>query len=176
MTGNSSFTTPFPPLQDVRDGLASYNTALAAAADGGREQTSLKNGARAELSSLLRQLALYVQQASAGNEAAILSSGLGVRKTRQPAGVLPPPEWVTLRTNNVSGRFHLTCKPVRNARSYEVEARTSGDAAWTNRASYSSSRMVVEGLTPGVVYTFRVRPIGAAGPGGFSDPVSAMAV
>lgn len=177
MTGNTSFASPTPTLATVQAAITRFNGALATAAEGGRALTAAKNAAKAELIGLLRSLALYVQQTCNGDMAMLLSSGFQARKSPQRAGVLPPPQWMTLATNNVSGRFHVRCKKVMNASSYEVQAcnQPGAEEAWQDMGTYSSSRMVVVGFTPGLIYWVRVRGIGAAGPGGWCDPVSARA-
>jgi hypothetical protein len=45
----------------------------------------------------------------------------------------------------------------------------TGDGVWQAVKSVTASKFTVTGLTPGAVYAFRVRAVGAAGVGPWSD-------
>src|SRR6266513_5692934 len=60
LTSNPDYPTPTPTLATVTTALNAFTVAIADAATGGKEQTAIKIAKRAELVSLLRQLASYV--------------------------------------------------------------------------------------------------------------------
>ena len=53
MTGNANFTTPAPTLAVVQTANDKYSTALGKVVDGTKQDTILKNQARADLEDLL---------------------------------------------------------------------------------------------------------------------------
>ena len=178
MTGNGSYPNPVPAILAVQNAATTFADALTAAADGGRIKTAQKNAAREALLALLGNLALYVQQTCTDDLAVLLSSGFEARKVPQPAGTLPAPVGTTLLLGALSGVLDLRSKPVVNARSYEAQMTTdvNKEESWKDVGTFTSTRIALEDLTPGMTYWARVRAIGSWGPGAWSDPVSAMAV
>jgi hypothetical protein len=178
MTGNTHYPTPTPTIPVVQTAATAFQDTLAAATDGGKIKTAQKNAAREALLDLLRNLALYVQQHCQDDLATLLSSGFEARKEPQPAGVLPAPEGATLLNGTLTGTLNLRSKPVTNARSYEAQTTTDVNKAdsWDAVGTFTSTRIELADLTPGTTYWARLRAIGAAGPGAWSDAVSAMAI
>lgn len=126
----------------------------------------------------LRSLALYVQQECDGDLAVLLTSGFEANKAPTPAGVLPAPQQVTLTQGTLSGSLDLRGRPVPNAGAYEAQKTTSvaNPGSWESVQPATAARVTLEGLTPGTNYWARLRAIGAAGPGAWSEPVSAIAI
>jgi hypothetical protein len=178
MTGNAEFPNPTPSLASVQTSATAFQNALAEAKDGGPAKTAAKNAAREVLVDKLRSLALYVQQECAGDLAVLLSSGFEATKAPTPAGVLPAPQQVTLTQGTLSGSLDLRGRPVPNAGAYEGQKTTTIDNpnSWEPVDQTTAARMTVEGLTPGKTYWGRLRAIGSAGPGAWSEPVSAIAL
>jgi chitodextrinase len=79
-------------------------------------------------------------------------------------------------TNGASTTLTLNVEVVTNAKAYEVRQSTTA-GTWQDAGTYTQARrIVVEGLTPGTVYTFQVRAVGGAtGYSDWSDPISHMA-
>uniref|UniRef100_C6DYH9 Fibronectin type III domain protein n=1 Tax=Geobacter sp. (strain M21) TaxID=443144 RepID=C6DYH9_GEOSM len=79
-----------------------------------------------------------------------------------------------------SGEIFLKGAPVKYARSYDIdycEGDPSLEGSWKHHSVVAhASKMKVTGLTPGRVYWFRVRGIGANGPGPWSPYASLMAI
>jgi len=173
MTGNPNFTTPTPALASVTTALTAFNTATAdfvAATNAARLATVEKDNARLAVEALLTQLAGYVEAASAGDEAKILTAGMAVRSTAAPVGLLPAPINVLAVSTDTEGKIDLTWLAVAGASGYEVECRLHVDAAaWTKVKTVTASKLSVPDLTPGALYAFRVRAVGAAGAGPWSD-------
>ena len=178
MTGNAEYPTPVPTLASVQTSLTAFQDALAEAKDGGPSKTVAKNAAREVLVTKLRSLALYVQQACGDDLAVLLSSGYEATKSPTPAGVLPAPQQVTLTQGALSGTLDLRGRPVTNAGAYEAQKTATIDNpnSWESVDQVTAARMQLDGLTPGKTYWARLRAIGSAGPGAWSEPASAIAL
>ena len=122
--------------------IEAFQTALAAAADGGKLKTAEKNAAREALLDSLRSLALYVQQNCDNDMTKLLSSGFDPRKQPEPAGLLPAPQGVTLTPTGIHGEMSVRGSAVPNARAYEAQScndpGTSAD--WESQGTFSSAR------------------------------------
>jgi hypothetical protein len=175
MTGNAAYTDPVIPLTDLTAKVGVFHDALAAMAQGGTQATAYKNQVRAELIAMLKQLAYYVQNACNNDLSVLLSSGFQVASTNRTRLPLPQPA-ILLLTNPMSGQLGLRISPLANARSYEVRYQTGG-GSFVAAGTFTSTRgVVVNGLTPGVVYTLQVRGVGGStGYSDWSDPQSRMA-
>ena len=67
----------------------------------------------------------------------------------------------------------LTWKSVANSASYDVQMKNGApDAAYVMVGSSTRGKFTMPNLTPGAQYTFRVRALGSAGPGSWSNPVT----
>ena len=176
MTGNPSFTTPDPTLTAVGAALANFKSAMTAMQQGGTQATLARDAAREALTGLLRDLALYVQKQSKGDPAVMLSSGFDIYNTSgRSQSPLDTPA-ISGITNGTVGQLTLHVTPLDGARSYETQYCTA-DGVWKPAPISTQARNIdVPGLTPGTVYTFRVRGVGGStGFSNWSDPVSHMA-
>jgi len=173
LTGNAHFPTPTPTLASVTDAIDAYSVTLqtiAARQSALREAFTLKEQARAVVVQQLTYLANYVEIASQGNEAKIESAGMGVRSPAVPVGVPSMVTNLAAALSDFPGAVDLNRDPTTGANSYEVQCKLHEDAAqWTTFKIVTSSRITVDGLTPGSLYAFQVRAVGAAGPGPWSD-------
>lgn len=91
MTGNAQYPTPSPALKVVTTTVDALETAVHEALDGGKIAIATRNAARAEMLSLLRQLAAYVTGNCDAELVLLLGSGFEPVKTPSPVGVLPAP-------------------------------------------------------------------------------------
>ena len=175
MTGNAHYATSIPPLPVLSTGLAAFTSALAAAAGGGKALTAAKNEQRENLLAILRQLAAYVQGACLNDLSILLSSGFSATSTNHAQSPLAKPAILGI-TNGVSTTLTLNVTAVTNAKSYEVRLSTT-PGTWQDGGTYTQARrLVVPGLTPGLVYTFQVRAVGGAtGYSDWSDSITHMA-
>lgn len=173
MTGNANFATPLPPLADITTQQTAFKTALAAqkaAKTALAEATSAKDAARDALETVVTHLANYVEIAAAGDETKILSAGLQVRTPGTPVGNVAAPSDLAATAGDNEGEIELSCDPVSGASSYEWQCRLhEGSPPWQAVKTSTNSRITATGLTPGALYAFRARAIGAAGPGPWSD-------
>lgn len=173
MTGNANFTTPVPAVAAFTTATTNLNNALAAlAAVRTVAATAMTNKetARTALETLLAQRGSYVELTSGGDEAKIESAGFNVRSASAPVGVLAAPGNLVSTAGDNEGDVDLSWNRLRGAGSYEAESMVNTPpGAWQAVKTVTASRLAVTGLTPGTVYAFRVRAVGAAGPGAWSD-------
>lgn len=173
LTGNALFPDPQPDLVTIANAI----TALVLADDavlnnGGRQDYLARDQRMRELHSLLVLLAAYVQMQSRGDAEAILSTGFPLRKRPVPAGPLPAPGNLRAEASALSGIIKLHWARVRHRKLYEVQFRTNdpqGPGNWDALTQLSRNSCSATGLQSGVPYSFRVRAVGAAGPGPWSD-------
>ena len=187
MTGNADFPEPWPgnvpSLTQIRTELDAFQTELLATTAGDKTRIVARNAARSTLANDLTQLAFYVQTVAQGDDTKLATSGYPLRKplTRTQVFELPSaPSQLTLGRGVVSGMLVVRAGRVPGAGSYDVQI-TAGDptveANWAAAGSYKTCRrMELQGLTPGKVYSVRVRALGTAGPGAWTAPSSLMVV
>ncbi|MEA3186749.1 MAG: hypothetical protein QOD99_579 [Chthoniobacter sp.] len=178
MTGNTNFPSPTPALNVVETSFDAYTVAAADAVKGGVEATAIRNARRAELSSLLRQLANYVSATANGDLEILLSSGFPVQKpSRTPIGPLPAPDAPVVSQGPVSGSLSASSRPVRGASSYNWSiALESTPDVNVQTAQTTGARASFSGLTPGQVYLVSLNAVGSAGTSDWSDYGSLMVI
>lgn len=176
ITGNASYPTPLPPLATITTSVNGFETAVHDALDGGRIAIATRNAARAELLSLMRQLAAYVQGNCGADLVTLIGSGFDAVRAPSPVGVLPAPGNQRLGLTGMSGQLILRFDRVDNAANYSVQTATSPDGPWTDQDLSTSTRVMIDGLTPGKVYWARACANGSAGSSEWGGPATAMAV
>jgi hypothetical protein len=85
LTGNADYPNPMPTLATMSGALKAFELALSEASLGGIVLTAVKNAKRAELVSLVRQLANYVAVACQLDLASLLGSGFPIHKPTRSA-------------------------------------------------------------------------------------------
>ena len=174
MTDNTNFTTPDPALANVTAAKNAFIASIAKVQNGSKEDTVIKNNCRTTLETLLKNEADYVQRVSNGDEAIILSSGFDVNKKPGTVGQLAKPTTLTLKPGENRGTLWVSCDVVANASFYEfdyAEAPVTADSAWTQKTT-TKHKLLIEGLTSGKQYTFRVAGAGSDPSRVWSDDVS----
>jgi hypothetical protein len=175
-TGNDHYQTPSPALTVITTAVNALETAVHDALDGGKIAIATRNAARAEMLSLLRQLASYVTGNCNADLVVLLGSGFDAVKAPSPVGVLPAPENLRLSITGISGELFLRFDRVYSAANYSVQVATSPDGPWQDQALSTSTRVTLTSLTPGKVYWARAAANGTAGTSGWGGPATAMAV
>ena len=177
LTGNAKYPAPVPALAAVQtaiDALVAANAAVEKNA-GPTEHQERRVADRA-LRAVVKQLAGYVQTASAGDADTILTSGFEVVKRGGPIGELAPPTNLGTRVTDMSGRVSLKWSREYGADMHHVYMSTSNDPfKWELIGVTSKSRFAVDSLAPGTFYWFAVTAIGTAGETSMSEPCRAMA-
>jgi hypothetical protein len=176
LTNNPDYPTPTPTLVTVTAALNAFMVAIADAAAGGKEQTAIKIAKRAELVSLLRQLASYVGVTCGGDMAKLLSSGFPTQKpNRTPIGVLPAPNTPVVAPGALSGQLDAVSAPVFGAYTYNWRlALASAPTVYVQQLQTTAARNTFSGLTPGQIYRIQLNAVGSAGPSDWSDDGESM--
>lgn len=173
LSGNALFPDPRPPLANIEDAIAALVLADDAVVNnGGRQDHMARNQRMRELHFLLVLLAAHVQVQSKGDPEAILSAGFPLRKKPEPAGPLPAPGNLRAEATDLDGVIKLRWARVRHRVFYEVQFRSSdpqGQGNWEPLTQLSNNHCITSGWQSAVAYGFRVRAVGAAGPGPWSD-------
>lgn len=174
MTGNPNFPAPVPTLAALTTAINAAEAAQAAS-DAARQAALLKTTERNTAFDNMRGLAMslmgYAQAASGGDLAKLQS---GAWDVRDPAVPLTMTQVLGLAATagDMEGVVDLQWEAMRGAASYEVQisANPNDLASWTHKATVTSSTTSLTGLQSAVRCWFRVRAIGANGPGPWSDP------
>lgn len=178
MTKSPDYPSPTPTLATVTTALNDFTVAIANAAKGSKEETAIKNAKRAELVSLLRQLASYVGVTCGDDMAKLLASGFPTQKPqRSPIGVLPAPATPVVGPGKLTGELEALSEPVFGAYTYNWRiALSSAPNVFVQQVQTTASRHTFGGLTPGQVYSVQLNAVGSAGPSDWSDDGETMVV
>jgi hypothetical protein len=163
MTGNENYPSPVPTLDEVRAAIDAYNEAHALGFNSGMEKTFIKRTKRRELEDLLQSLAWYVQAHCRNDRTILLSSGFDPRRPRGPVGVLDRPSRFSVEDGYGPGSIKLRVAKISGASSYIFEYATmpvNDTTQWTTRVG-TARTCVIEGLSSGTRYAFRVAGAGA---------------
>lgn len=176
MTGNPQYPTPTPTLATMTTAVDAFETAVQDALDGGRLPIATRNAKRAELLSLTRQLASYVQGHCNEDLVLLLSSGFEAVKAKTPPYVPPAPENQRLEQTGKTGELALKFDRVSNAVNYSIQTATSPDGPWEDWGLSTKARVLITDLTAGKVYWARACANGSQGSSDFGGPATAMAL
>jgi hypothetical protein len=177
MTGNANFTTPLPPAANFTSARAAYAAALGAfntAQAAAKLATQNKDTARAALEAVLTARGNYVEltaNAAADPVAVIESAGFSSRAAKTPASVPDPVGNLSLTAGDNAGELDLQWDPANGAKTYDVQISPDPITAtsWLAQPSVTKSKAVILGLTSGAKMWVRVRGVGPAGLGAWSD-------
>jgi hypothetical protein len=176
MTGNTAFPTPVPTLANVVAARNAYLAAVTAGQDS-RLARSLRQKTRVALVVLLRQLAHYAEDASAGDRTVLMSSGFPMQQGRTPAGALAAPTQVRLVKGKTSGTAIARCRPIVRARAYQWRiALAATPTAWLPVVTTFAAHAAFDGLTPTTMYVVQVCAVGTAGVGDWSGTATVLVV
>jgi len=161
LKNNTLFPNLPVTLADLTALLAKFQQAQAASATGGQMATAALKEARDAVIGALRQVAGYIQSLGLTNESDVLSSGFDiVLPNKYPQTPLTTP--VVALDNSVSGQLQVGLQAVANAKAYQVQYST-GTGAWVDLGIFPNTRnIVITNLTPGTVYSVRVRAVGGS--------------
>lgn len=174
MTGNANFPTPNPTLASVQTRITAASaaiTAAIAAVTAARMANQEKRDALDAVDNDYRLLGLYVENAADGDEAKIASAGFELRAPAAPVGIPTAPGNVVATAGEFPGQLVLRWDPVTGSVIYEIQttANPMSESSWVSRGTSTKTSGSVSGLTSGEHCWSRVRAIGSAGPGPFSD-------
>ena len=175
VTGNASFPTTTPSMATYGTLITTADTAVAeseAANATAKEKTLNKNIAMDALRAGTTQLGANIESLSGGDAIKILSAGMDVKSPKTPVGIPDQVMNFTVTSGDHDGELNLQWDPVTGAKSYEID--TSPDpvtaTSWVKVKSVTKSTATLTGLTSGSRIWVRVRAVGSAGEGNWSDP------
>ena len=176
----TTYTAPVPPLATVQTANDALRVAIQerASAGGGRQLTAVVHARRAEVESLVRQLANYVTATADGNLETLLLSGFPIQKpTHHPVGQLTAPDAPVVRQGAASGWLKARTRPVAGGQVYNWRvARNAAPTVYVQTAQTTGARNTFKGLTPGEIYDVQVNVVGADGPSDWSDDGTMMVI
>ena len=172
MTGNANFATPAPTLAS----LTIKATALRVKKQSVTDLETQLSTARSEQKVLINELKLevymlrdYVQDETDGDESKIHSAGMQIVGERQPVGPLPQVQNLKVMVSDLTGTLEAEWRPINGALVYLIETALTAEGQYTQVTACSRSRCTITDLVPGTKYWVRVRAVGAAGLGPYSD-------
>ena len=175
---------PAPPvdqatLKAANDALQS---AITAAAGGGKQAITAKNHAKDAVVALLDQLAAYVSVNSKGDMNAFVSSGFTPKST---AKTKTPPVSETIKkilAGPLTGQMLVHLMKFPGAASYLIQWGVPGSGgalptAWSSMpVANLKAPAAITGLTPGTTYVFQARAVTQTGYSNWGDPIARIAV
>ena len=181
MTGNASYPagTRVPSdavFQTAQDDLAAADAAVLAAETTWKQKIQEREAKEIAWDTVITARANNCEAVTPNDLVALASTGLPLRATPAPIGQLPAPGDLRAEATDNEGEIELRCKTVTGASSYEWQCRLhTGSPPWEAVKTGTTVKILVSNLTPGTVYAFRVRAIGSAGPGTWSDEATERA-
>jgi len=173
MLDNPYFVNPTPSLATLAEKLDDYTIKLANAKKrGSMEDTALKNESREELIKVIQHLGHYVNMASGGRLAVVLSSGFPITHRRFALRAPSVVEGLKLSDGRQSGQVKLQFEKQKEAQLYEYTYKQEGqgEEEWVSPLITSSSRgNIIAPLEVGRFYEFKVRAINKKGRGDWSS-------
>jgi hypothetical protein len=182
LDGNPHFPAPSPSPAEL-DRLV---TELNEADEHHRRERQQANKAQAtrdsiaeKLRSALAEEVAYVQEASGGDVAKILSANLHVEEETRlfSFGSAGDVEALSASAGDQPGEIDLAWDPVAGASGYEVEIAydLTGEGPWEQGGATTKSKITIEQLDNRTRYWFRVRAVNERGPGDWTEPVMKFA-
>jgi hypothetical protein len=168
MTGNTNF--PSPPYTDVQMAaqIVLYENAMTAAADKSRVAMAKVQSEKKKLVNMLCKNAAYVNTAAEGNKEKLLTSGFDMYKTPEKHH-LPQIINKIADFTNIPGTIDLKWQRSSHARYYKVFISEDNGITWNLFKTVFTRKLMVEALTSGKKYLFKVIPVNQQGEGPVSD-------
>ena len=182
LEGNPHFPTPNPSPDELTKIVAE----LGEAEEAYRQERQRANKAQAVRDSIAQTLrdALareveYVQEASDGDMAKILSANLHVQEETHlwPFGSAGDVDELSASAGDQPGEIDLAWDPVPGASGYEVEIAYdfTGEGPWEQSGATTQSKITIQNLDNRTRYWFRVRAVNERGAGDWNAPVMKFA-
>ena len=182
MTGNANYPQPTrvptdAQVQTAQDELATAQADVDNAEIAWRQNIQIRDQKEATWDTVITARANNCEAVTPNDLAALASTGFPLRSAGTPIGALPAPGDLRAIATDNEGVIELRCDTVKGASSYEWECKVHDNtsAPWSAIKTSTTSKILVPALTPGTLYAFRVRAIGSAGPGAWSDEASERA-
>jgi len=177
LDGNANFPITNPTLAMLQAKKEELEQAILEAESGAHSKIAARNQVVKKTKELLLRLATDINLQSNGDVTKALSSGFPQRATPTSAGILGAAGNARGKALG-NGRIVINWNGLKGRHAYRVYAslEPNTQASWELRGEISKNRLVIEGLTPGVLYYFRVVGVNNFGEGAFSDIVAVRCV
>lgn len=157
-----------PPFNTLVDELETKNNAHGVAVQAARQALTERDTARDDVEEGIRGLA-SASEGETTDPAELQSGGWHLRGAPAPVGPMPAPQNVSGTGGDQDGEVDLSWEPVIGRDTYIAEHASSATGPWTQFYVGKKSSATASGLITGTAYWFRIRAVGAAGPGPWSD-------
>jgi len=177
LTGNVNFPTTNPDLVLLTTKKGQLEQAVLDAESGDHSKIAARNYMVKKVKELLVKLATDINLQSDGSLPMALTSGFPQRATPTSAGLLPAAGNVRAVALG-DGKIKLMWGAVKGKKLYNVCSTMDLNAqpVWVEHGNPTRNSLIIEGLTPGVMYYFRVAARNSFGMGIHSDVVAIRCV
>jgi hypothetical protein len=183
LTANPNYPEPWAvqvsTLAQLTAAYTAYLDSYHAALTHDSLKIALRNSARLALTEQLKALIPYLEMVAQGDTHILATTGYDLRKDLVRGGnadILAAPNDFRVTHGAKSGSFDIHLAKLPGAGSYEVQITQSDPALegnWSHAlTSLTAAHILLEGLIPGQAYWVRVRGIGTAGAGVWTEPVN----
>jgi len=172
-----------PNLAELKQSIDHFMDAIHAAMTRDQVKIAERHASRTTLESHVYYIGHYVEMVARKDPSCLNGTGYDIGRvttTSRYSGPLGAPTGFAVKHGAQSTKMIARVAKLQGASSFEVQM-TIGDptveANWSYLGVFAKwSYMELVGLTPGTVYSFRVRGIGANGPGPWSAVTTLMAI
>lgn len=182
LDGNASFPAPDPTPQELSrltEDLSEAEKTYRAERQRLVKVQAVRDATAEVLRKALAREVMYVQEASGGDLAKILSANLHVEEETHiwPFGAAGDLHELAASTGDEPGEIDLAWDPVAGATGYEVEMACDliNEDSWDQAGATTKSKITLQNLNNRTRYWFRVRAVNERGAGDWSEPVMKFA-
>ena len=180
MVGNVNYTNPVPSpaiFDAASDRYSAKLDQISATETILQTLRAERDGLRVALEGNLNSRGIYVDEASGGDTAKILSAAFAIQADATSTTSMEKPYEVSATMGDNPGEIDLSCHAMPKAKSYLVERRDHSDTAtpgaWVQVKVSTRSSATIGGLISGTRHAFRMR---ALGPNDLESPWSDEAI
>ena len=180
-TGNPDATGSDPTVAQIAAAADTLETTSLAAENARKTSetaTTVQTSAENAADRVITKFAKFAENKTDGDPARLQGLGFAIRAaTTTPIGQLTQPQNLVILVGDNDGELDPDWDSVKGTKTYEVQSSHDPitPTSWTGAAMVTKSKATVSGLATGTKYWFRVRAIGSAGPGPWSDPATKVA-
>ncbi len=173
ITGNPLYPTPVPPLAVVNGAITALENAYNESRGRDKNKVAAMKLRRKELLFIMGQEAAYVQEASGGNQEAILSSGFDVVSPKTPRpDIAGPVNDVRVKSGSTNGKIHANWDKASDAVMYVVLVSLSADFSNPEpKGITTKTQKEIGEFASGTNVWVAIRGLGREEAGPQSDPV-----
>ncbi len=172
LTGNTNFTGIYPGLTVLSAAITALNTAVTNQIKGVKSTTTAVRDAETQVRRVLKVMAAVVEYISNNNQTIALSSGFSI-KSHTPKTVNDFNALHGLLTGSVNVKSKAF---IDGSYIFQYTTTPLVPASWVTSATLKQVKHTITGLTPGVMYYFRVIVITRTGQQAPSTPINLMVV